>query len=140
MKSRQKQKAKNAPPRPPADKVSSAAPSPRLILGICAFLALMVAIVYGETYHFDFVNFDDEIYVYDNPLVFHGLTPHDMASAFSAQGIANWVPVTMFSHMLDCQLYGLNAGGHHLTNVLLHAVSAILLFLVLHRMTAALWR
>jgi len=89
---------------------------------------------------FPFVYFDDEIYVYQNPAVVHGLTLHDLAAAFSSHGIDNWIPLTMLSHVLDCQIYGLKAGGHHLTNLLLHAATAILLFLVLRRMTAALWR
>ena len=60
--------------------------------------------------------------------------------AFTIAYRANWHPLTMLSHMLDCQLYGLNAGGHHLTNVLLHTATVILLFLVLRRMTGFLWR
>ena len=60
--------------------------------------------------------------------------------AFTHVDSSNWHPLTWISHMLDCQLYGLNAGGHHLTNVLLHTATAILLFPVLRRMTGFLWR
>src|SRR5215469_2463825 len=114
--------------------------NPWLLFGVCAFLVLIIWIVFGQTYTFNFVNFDDEIYVYDNPNVSDGLTLHGIAMAFTAYHMDNWVPLTVLSHMLDCQIYGLNAGGHHLTNVLLHAASAVLLFLILHRITTALWR
>ena len=60
--------------------------------------------------------------------------------AFTHVHCSNWHPLTWVSHMLDCQFYGLSPGGHHLTNILLHTATAILLFLVLRRMTGALWR
>ena len=60
--------------------------------------------------------------------------------AFTHAQVANWIPLTTLSHMLDCQLFGLHAGGHHLVNVLLHAATAVLLFLVLRQMTGSLWR
>jgi tetratricopeptide (TPR) repeat protein len=108
--------------------------------GICIFLAAIVWAVFGQTLGYGFVNFDDDIYVYDNPEVAQGLTLKGIASAFSCGHTDNWVPLTTISHMLDSQFYGLNAGGHHLTNILLHTVTAILLFLVLRQMTGALWR
>jgi Flp pilus assembly protein TadD len=111
-----------------------------LILRICIFLVAIVFLVFGQTLQFPFVNFDDDQYVYENATVIHGLTLHGVASAFDASGAENWIPLTTLSHMLDCQLYGLRAGYHHLTNVLLHTASAVLLFLVLNRMTRALWR
>ena len=111
-----------------------------LFFGVCAFLVAIVFIVFGRTLQFPFVNFDDDQYVYENDSVVRGLTLHGMATAFNARGEENWIPLTTLSHMVDCQLYGLKAGGHHLTNVLLHAVSAVLLFLVLYQMTRALWR
>ena len=107
---------------------------------ICLALALAVWIVFGQTRHFEFVNFDDNRYVYENPMVERGLTLAGIGWALTYGGIGHWHPLTWFSHMLDCQLYGLNAGCHHLTNVLLHAATAILLFLVLRNMTGALWR
>ena len=111
-----------------------------LICGICVFLVAIVFLVFGRTLQFPFVNFDDDRYVYENTTVVHGLTLHGVALAFNARGEENWIPLTTLSHTLDCQLYGLKAGGHHLTNVLLHAVATVLLFLVLRRMTRALWR
>jgi len=108
--------------------------------GVCIFLAVVICIVFGQTLHHDFVNLDDDVYVYDNVQVVHGLTLHGMAWAFTTSSTAYWHPLTWLSHMLDCQLWGLKAGGHHLTNVLLHTANALLLFLVLRRMTGALWR
>ena len=78
-------------------------------------------------------------YVYENRHVQRGLTGEGTAWAITAYHACNWHPLTWLSHMLDCQLYGLKPGGHHLTNVLLHAAAAVLLFLALRRMTGALW-
>src|ERR1700722_13416543 len=110
------------------------------ILAVCVFLASVVWIVFGQTWRYDFINYDDNVYVYEDAAVTHGLTLKGIAAAFNYRDTDNWVPLTTISHMLDCQLYGLNAGGHHLTNVLLHAATAILLFLVLRQMTGFLWR
>jgi len=96
--------------------------------------------VFGQTLTHDFVNFDDHVYVYENPLIIRGLSPEGIIEAFTHTHARNWHPLTTLSHMLDCQLYGLNAGGHHLTNVILHTISVLLLFLVLKQMTAALWQ
>ncbi len=119
-------------------------PSPkarmREVAGVCALLVTLVFVVFGQTLRFDFVNYDDDRYVYGNSHVTNGLTPVAVAQAFSRRDEGLWTPVVAISHMLDCQLYGLNAGGHHLTNILLHLASAILLFLVLRQMTGSLWR
>ncbi len=108
-------------------------------LAVCASLLLAVAIVFGRTVRYQFVNFDDCQYVYHNKHVLDGLTRSGIAWAFSHFYASNWHPLTWISHMLDCQCYGLWPGGHHLTNVLLHAVTAVLLFLVLRQMTGRLW-
>jgi tetratricopeptide (TPR) repeat protein len=107
---------------------------------VCGFLLLAVALVFGQTIGHEFVNYDDNRYVYENPVVQKGLTLEGFRWALTYGEIGHWHPLTWFSHMLDCQLYGLHAGGHHLTNVLLHAAASILLFLVLWRMTGFLWR
>lgn len=101
----------------------------------------MVFAVFGQTAHFDFVNYDDEAFVYKNPVVTVGLTLKGMASAFCHVDpvTLDWVPLVTVSDMLDYQVFGLQAGGYHLTNVLLHAASAILLFLVLKKMTGSIW-
>ena len=109
-------------------------------LGICVFLAVITLAVFGQTLRHGFVNYDDDTYVYDNPHVAQGLSWKGIAWAFTHSVNSNWHPLTVISDMLDCQLYGLNAGGHHLTNVLLHAVAVVLLFLVLREMTGAQWR
>jgi tetratricopeptide (TPR) repeat protein len=106
---------------------------------ICLLLAAAVFMVFGQTLHHEFVNLDDEDYVYQNPEVVRGLTVQGITWAFTHGYASNWHPLTWISHMLDCQLYGLNPGGHHLTSVLLHAATTALLFLVLRRMTGALW-
>ena len=106
---------------------------------VCLLLAAIVWAVFGQTLKYDFINFDDCVYVYDNPLIMQGLTATGFATAFSYENTDNWTPLTTLSHMLDCQLFGTHAGGHHLTNVLLHTAAVILLFLVLRRMTATLW-
>jgi tetratricopeptide (TPR) repeat protein len=107
---------------------------------VCVFLAVIVFIVFGQTLQFPFVNYDDKTNIYDNAVVMHGVTSFGITSAFDLHNKDNWIPLTTLSHMLDCELFGLNAGDHHLTNVLLHTASAILLFLALRKMTSKLWR
>ncbi len=124
--------------------LTSVGPSPsagnrRAALAICGGLLLAVGLVFGQTVQYKFVNFDDDEYVTDNPHVQQGVGVSSIYWAFTNRDSGNWHPLTWFSHILDYQLYGLRAGGHHLTNVLLHAVNAILLFLVLWRMTGNLW-
>jgi hypothetical protein len=109
------------------------------VFGVCILLVVAVFLVFSQTIRYEFV-FDDAAYVYKNPTVTRGLNLKGIEWAFTHVVCANWHPLTIMSHMLDCQLYGLKAGGHHLTNVLLHTASVLLLFLVLHQMTGALWR
>jgi tetratricopeptide (TPR) repeat protein len=111
----------------------------KAILGICVLLTAATLATFGRTVRYDFVKYDDNVYVYDNPHVAAGLSPRAVAWAFTEPHGGNWHPLTTLSHMLDCQLYGLWPGGHHLTNVLLHAATSVLLFLVLRRMTGSLW-
>ena len=92
----------------------------------------------NNRYHF--VNFDDDLYVYNTPAIQSGLTLKGIAAAFISQHAHNWHPLTTISHMLDCQLYSLNAGGHHATNVILHTIAVLLLFWVLQQMTGAPWK
>ena len=111
----------------------------RLNIAVCVFLVALCWIVFGQTIHFSFVNYDDPEYVYENLHISRGLTIKSIAWAFTYIHAENWHPVTTLSHMLDCQLFGLNAAGHHFTNVLLHTVAVLLLFLILRQMTGALW-
>src|SRR5215813_8887294 len=106
---------------------------------VCLGLVAVTLAVFGQTLTHDFVNFDDHVYVYENPLIIRGLSAEGIIEAFTHTHARNWHPLTTLSHMLDCQMYGLNAGGHHFTNVILHTISVLLLFLVLRQMTDALW-
>ena len=106
----------------------------------CVALAGISFAVFGQTVTHEFVDFDDGDYVYSNSVVSRGLTRQGFVWAFTQTHSANWHPLTWLSHMLDCQLYGLNPAGHHLTNVLLHSATVIALFLVLWQMTSAFWR
>jgi hypothetical protein len=110
------------------------------VLGLCVLLVLAVWLVFGQTLRYEFPNWDDDVYVYQNPVVQKGLTWEGFRWALIYGDIGHWHPLTWLSLMLDHQVYGLNLGGYHLTNVLLHAATAILLFLVLRRMTGFLWR
>ena len=83
---------------------------------------------------------DDQVYVYENSIVTRGLTASGFVWAFTAFAAGNWHPLTFLSHMLDCQLFGVNAGAHHLVNLALHLASSILLFLAVARMTKQPWR
>jgi len=107
---------------------------------VCLALVAITWFVFGQTLRHDFVNFDDHVYVYENPLVVKGLSTEGIIGAFTHTHALNWHPLTTLSHMLDCQLYGLKAGDHHLTNVILHTISVLLLFLVLKQITGALWQ
>ena len=107
----------------------------KLALGICILLAAITWLVFGQTLGHEFINFDDPDYVVKNPGVTRGFTPQGIGWALTHSHSANWHPLTTFTHMLDCQLYGLWAGGHHLTNVVLHTLAVLLLFLVLRDMT-----
>jgi hypothetical protein len=123
--------------------IENNAPARRILfvkLMICLALGLGTLAVYAPVRHYDFVNYDDDDYIIQNAHVFDGLTAENVAWAFSRFYAGNWHPLTWLSHMLDVRCYGLNPGGHHVTNVVFHAANAILLFLVLTSMTGALWR
>jgi tetratricopeptide (TPR) repeat protein len=109
-----------------------------LDLLLAVFLATLVLVAYAGVRHHDFVNFDDPEYVVQNRHVTSGVSGANVAWALTAVHSANWHPLTWMSHMLDCELYGLDdPGGHHLTNVALHAVATVLLFLALRALTGA---
>jgi protein O-mannosyl-transferase len=108
----------------------------RLAIGfVCLFLAGITWLTFGQTLRDQFVNYDDDEYVFNNPKITGGLTLQSVQWAFTHVHANNWHPLTSISHMLDCTLYGLQPWGHHLTNVLLHALAAILLFLALLKLT-----
>ena len=107
---------------------------------ICLVLALVTAALYWPITRDAFINFDDEVYIVGNPHVTTGLTWTNVVWAFQSGEQANWHPLTWMSHMVDCNLFQLNPGGHHLTNLLFHVANTLLLFLLLNQMTGALWR
>jgi Flp pilus assembly protein TadD len=107
---------------------------------MCLFLVIATVAVYWQVRNHDFVNFDDDRYVTENSHVQAGLSRENIVWAFTTTDSSNWHPLTWLSHMLDCQLYGVSPKGHHLTNVLFHLVSTVLLFLILRWTTGALWR
>lgn len=111
----------------------------RKIWPIALTLAVVTFLVYSPLLTFGFVNYDDPQYVLNNPHVKNGLTFEGIAWAFSGRHATNWHPLTWISHMLDVQLFGLNAWGHHLTNILFHVVNTLLLFGLLQKTTRALW-
>jgi Flp pilus assembly protein TadD len=107
---------------------------------ICLALVAVTCVIYGQTGGFDFVNYDDNVLVYENSTVTQGVTLDNLRWAFLTMPEGAWQPLSWLSHMLDCQLFGLDAGGHHLVSVLLHALNSVLLFLALGRLTGSLWR
>jgi len=132
----QKAKEKN----PPAQKkVFSSRRHISIALVSLSLIAVTLA-VFGQVGSHSFLNFDDNLYITENRYVPSGLTLAGVTWAFTNTHEALWIPLTWLSHMFDCQLYGLNPSGHHLTSLAFHIASALLLFLVLERMTGALWR
>jgi len=107
---------------------------------VCLLLVATTLAVYWPAIHCDFLNYDDPDYFTSNPRVLTGLTPGNVAWAFTSGYASNWHPLTWLSLMLDAELFGKGPAGPHLTNLLLHAVNTALLFLLLRRLTAATWR
>ena len=131
-------------PRQVPKRVPQASEDPRpndtvRVWALCGFLLLAVGVIYGQTLRFPLLGYDDHLFVTGSPEVQAGLTGRSIAWAFTNGPMGEWYPLSMMSHMLDCQMFGLNAWGHHLTNLLLHAATAIGLFLVLRSMTGEFW-
>jgi len=113
----------------------------RLTILLGGLLFVIPLLLYSPVRHHDFLKlWDDDAYVTDNPHVRTGITLSSVRWAFTSFEQSNWHPVAWLSHMLDCQLFGLNAGAQHLVNVLLHLVNVLLLFWILRKATGALWR
>jgi hypothetical protein len=106
---------------------------------ICLFLVISSFAVYFQVINHEFIAYDDELYVTDNIHVKAGLTIKSIISAFNSTTAANWHPVTMLSHMLDVELFGMKPGCHHLTNLIFHIANTLLLFFVLEKITKKLW-
>ena len=131
--------------RPPLRNSESARESRGLGIGrreclIGAGLTLATLAVYGRVISHQFINLDDDIYIYENPMVTAGLTARGLAWAFTTFHSANWHPLTWLSHMLDTQIFGLNPGPHLIVNVVFHVLNTLLLFVLLQYMTHRPWR
>ena len=107
-----------------------------LLAAMGAALVVLTFVALSGTTSNSFLNYDDDVYVTDNPHVLGGLNVHSLAWALTSTEAANWHPVTWLSHMLDCQWFGLNAGAHHLVNLLFHTANVALLFLLVFPMMA----
>lgn len=114
--------------------------NPTVKYTIIIFQLLATIAVYWQVVSHEFLKYDDQIYVVENPHVHSGLTLNNIQWAFTTVYAANWHPITWISHMLDVQLFGMNPAGHLLVNVFLHAINGILLFLLIHRATKFYWR
>ncbi len=112
----------------------------KLKLAICLILIATISSIYYQVFNFDFINFDDDGYVYENSYVLSGLNKASSCWALTTTRMANWHPVTWLSYMADTQMFGVNPMGYHLSNLFFHIINSILLFLLLCRITGALWR
>lgn len=104
---------------------------------ICALITVAIGMVYWQVGSHEFINFDDHLYISDNPMVKAGISWEGIKWAFSFTGRAYWHPATWMSHMLDCELFGTDPGMHHLMNVALHMMNSLLLYAVLRFMTGS---
>src|SRR5271156_689041 len=118
------------------------APAPKVpsSFWIAVALTVVTLAVYSPVTSFQFVNYDDTDFVTANPHVQAGLTLEGFKWAWHSEVARNWHPITMFTHMLDCQLFGLRPWWPHLVNLLLHTANTLLLFYLFKRMTGAVWR
>jgi protein O-mannosyl-transferase len=112
----------------------------RQTLIVYIVLTVVTLAVFWQVNQYDFINFDDNVYVTQNSHIHSGLTPEGVRWAFSTQYLGLWNPLVWLSFMFDYQIYGLNAGGYHLTNRVLHLLSTLLLFWLFNRMTGAVWK
>jgi len=111
----------------------------RLHFAICLFLVFCSLSLFRQVKDFNFLNYDDDLYVFENSQVKGGLTLKGICWSFKTTQGGNWHPLTWFSHMMDVEIYGLNPGRHHLTNVLFHTINTLLVFLIFRRMTGKEW-
>jgi protein O-mannosyl-transferase len=111
-----------------------------LVISIYFALLISTLLVFWQVRNFDFVNYDDDVYVYANPHVLNGLTAGNVIWAFTTCYFGNWNPLTWISYMLDRQIIGSGPGGYHLTNLIFHLANTLILFFVLRQMTQKLWQ
>ena len=139
---------KNRSPRHDAKKAPGPGPENVAVPGpsrgvptwsVALFLVALVVLVYGQVGGFDFVNYDDTLYVTDNEHTQQGLTLANVKWAFTTGAASYFHPLTWLSHMLDCELFGMQPWGHHLTSLLFHVANSVLFFLIMNRMTRSFW-
>jgi hypothetical protein len=126
-----------------AQAIAGANSTPRFgQLDVLIAIALVVVTlgIYSQVLSHHFIKFDDDVYVTSNGMVLAGLTLKGVAWAFTTFTAANWHPLTWLSHMIDTQLFGLNAGAHLFVSSLIHCANVVLLFLFLRRVTGTRWR
>jgi protein O-mannosyl-transferase len=107
---------------------------------ICLFLIISTFSIYARVLNYDFINFDDNVYVTENELVKKGITADAIIWSFTHFHAGYWHPLTWISHMMDCQFFGLNAGRHHLINLIFHLINSLLLYIVFKKMTKKSWQ
>jgi tetratricopeptide (TPR) repeat protein len=105
----------------------------------CAII-LIILFAYGDVWNHQFLNYDDNMYVTENSRVQNGLNLESIRWAFGFVGVSCWHPMTWISHMLDCQLFGLAPGPHHMVNVAIHILNALFLFLIIFKITGARYK
>src|SRR5215510_7012030 len=136
--------APTTPSKPSVESYSSSSglfSSPgKLRVTLCLLIALATLVVYNGVSRNGFINLDDNLYLIQNQHVHEGLTLNTVKWALTAYEVDNWHPLTWMSFALDWQLFGRNAGGHHYVSALLHALNAVLLFLLLESVTGFTWR
>lgn len=110
------------------------------IITISFFLTIALCFIYLQVIDYQFINFDDEQYVTENIHVISGLNLNNIEWAFTSTYASNWHPLTWISHMMDVYLFGINPGIHHVINVIYHILNSVLLFIVLNKITGAVWR
>jgi Flp pilus assembly protein TadD len=137
--SRSRQKERGTPGGIAESKRESLVPIGSKLL-VAAGLIISTLLVYGQVINHQFINLDDDIYIYENPMVTAGLTTRGLAWAFSTFHASNWHPLTWVSHMLDVQMFGLSPGPHLAVNVFFHILNTLLVLAVLFGMTNRLWR
>lgn len=110
------------------------------VILIILALIILTLVVYWPVQNYEFINYDDGLYVKENYRIQQGLSLKNITDTFSDFHTSNWHPLTMMSHMLDWQLFGFRAGGHHWTNVIIHIINTVLLFLLLNKLSGAVWK
>ena len=107
---------------------------------ISMMLIVATIVTYWQVGNHQFISLDDGLYIFENPKIRAGMSVEGIAWAFGFTGIAYWHPLTWISHMLDCQLFGLNAGRHHMMNLIFHLTNSLILFYLFRKITGDSWK